>query len=250
MDLTVQTQSQRLSFQSKLLGCVTTKVNNTTKNIQLYKLDKSDKEFGQRLVDKLELKKLYTNSTGIGHFPAWKTLIKGAVDRIGNENVILAVQDNRPCGIMSFIKVGRQIQLTRLATWNIKPNNKVVHAGKALMYELFKFADENNVQGITLKASSIKPFGRSCKDFYSKLGFVSNIPRDSSHFEMQDVNFAMKLAQLENFFNYRLYAKSKNVNLLKNLTLNFDNTFFEKISKFMKSLTKKNSNDSCRHIAC
>lgn len=229
------------NFQARHIAQVITKAGNVKKEIQLYNLDESDKRFARKMLKAIDLRKLYpsTNEKDYAYFPAWKTLIKGAVDRIGHEQVILAVQDNIPCGIMSFRHHNAEMHLSRIATWNIKPATKVEHAGKTLMHEIFRDASANKIRNINLVASSIQPRGRSCINFYSKMGFVNTQPLEPNYFEMPHTNYAMKCAQLENFFTYKKIDNPEEVKLRNKISLSFEDTKFEKFIKYIKSLIQK-----------
>lgn len=220
------------------------------KEVILYKLGMEDVSFANKMLSKINLKKMYPNLLSYDGFHHWNNIISGAVKRISSENVFLAVHNKRPCGIISFCQNKNEpekLSLSRLATWPIKENCKVPNAGKMLMLTMFKFAEKNNSKEITLFPLRATPRQKSCTDFYEFLGFKnSNETHESRMYVMDNTNFCKKCAQIENFFTFKEIVTKKQVNLKKELSLTFGDTFYEKILKFFKShfLSKQNSGNS------
>lgn len=220
---------KNLNFKAHLAAKVVTKASK--KEILLYSLDKTDKPFADRMVKKLNLEHLYPNQKDYNGFLAWKNIIKGAVSRIGLNEVFLAVHNKRPCGIIAFRnETNKTALLSRIATWPIKPEEKVEHAGKSLMRTLFQHVINENQEEIILTPSKYDPRGKSCKTFYSFFGFSPNNGGFSTHWLLDGSEVRKKCAQLENAIDFKQINSSEEVNLNQKLTLNFHDTLLERIS--------------------
>lgn len=216
-------------------GIPIAKINSKGANpITLYKLGKEDITFGKTLADTLNLKALHPTEENYNGFTEWLNIIIRATKDIGRQPVVLAVQNNRPCGIISYRTTNNNVSLiSALATWPGKINQPAKHVGKALMRNLFQYTHENKNILIELKPASCKPRNKSCKVFYSKLGFKESPMKsdDNIFLELKNVNFNSKCAQMENFFEYQEIKNAKNENLNSKLTFKITDTFSEKLTK-------------------
>ena len=228
------------AFQARKIGTAITKINNIKNEIQLYKLDSSDIPFARKMYMNTDLEKLHPNLDSYKDFTNWNLLIKQAVDSVGSEKytTILAVQNKRPCGIMSiFQKAPKHSILDRIATWPIKPDKKVEHAGKVLMHSLFRHAINKSNNWISLTPAGCKPRYKSCIEFYKKLGFdFVETPYNGLECRMGKSDFARRAAQVENFFDFKEEINAQDVDLRKILTLKFDDTIGEKCKAFLQKL--------------
>ena len=157
---------------------------------------------------------------------------------MGQRDVVLAVHDKKPCGIMSFLEKGMQIYLSDLAKWRVKPNEDVFHIGKVLMHHLFDVADNKQALNITLYPATATPRGKSCKDFYSQLGFRRSANNSMNLF---GADYSKKSKELEKYFDYNKVKNASEVDLDKVLSLNFEETALEKMKKFFYELFDKNA---------
>ncbi len=232
-------QTGKTSFKAIPIAVVKTNINNIQKEIQLYKLGPEDIPFAKRMASKINLKKLCPNETYKQGFKEWKNIIFEAVKNIQyNDNVILAVQDKRPCGIIDYMNSElNSFYLAALATWPIKPNQRIKMAGKALMRNIFQNTIEKDKERIWLRPSEITQNGKSCMDFYEHLGFEFDacfmaIDGGKTH-------FSKRLAQLDNNFKYNEIKDGKKIKLSSILSLTFEDTPLEKLSKKIAEKIKK-----------
>lgn len=232
-------QKSKIDFQARQAASVITNVNNIRKEIKLYELDKSDLDFAKKMLAKIDLQKLYPNLDDYTGFSEWKTLIKHAVNSIGTSDVILAVENKRPCGILAFYdqKINHTV-VSRFATWYNKPETKVTHIGKALMRRVFQHAQEYNIDTIITRPANCTPRGKSCKNFYRAVGFEMPNAQYPEHWHLSNKNFAVKCAQLDNFFQYKKIDKAPDVDLNSELCLKFEDTLLEKAQAIFKGLFK------------
>lgn len=130
----------------------------------------------------------------------------------------MAVYNKKPCGIMAFKEDCMQLKLSDLAKWRVKINEDISHIGKVLMHHLFDFAHEKNSLNITLFTSCATPRGKSCKDFYSLLGFRRSANNSMNLF---GVNYEQKAKTLEQYFDYKKIKNSKILNPNEEFLLDF-----------------------------
>ncbi|MBS4759106.1 MAG: GNAT family N-acetyltransferase [Clostridium sp.] len=233
-------KNQRTSFKAIPIAAVKTNINNISKEIQLYKLTPDDIPFAKKMTSKIKMQKLCPDEKNTRCFKEWKSIICNAVKNIQYENnvVILATQDKRPCGIISYMNSAlNSFFVESLATWPIKPNQKVKMSGKALMRNLLKDAISKNKERIWLMPSEITPGGKSCMDFYERLGFGF----DGCYMALDGgkTQFSKRAAQLDNNFKYNEIKNGKKTKLSSILTLTFDDTQLEKIGKKIKETFKQ-----------
>ena len=198
------------SFQANLIAKARVKANN--QRIDLYALNSSDIDFVNKLSEKLDLKSGYPHLTSYEDFDAWQNIIKNAFSKTGNDNVIIALHNKKPCGVMSFSKNDNQVNLSNLAKWRANPNEDVFHVGKILMHHLFDFAHNNNSLNISLYPANATPRGKSCKDFYSKVGF--RLFRNNS-MNLFGADYSAKAKELEQYFDYKKIENAPDINLDK-----------------------------------
>lgn len=207
------------------------------KEIILYELTKKDIQFAKKMSEKLDLKALHPNLENYDGFVSWKTIIKRAVDRIGHQPVFLAVQNKRPCGIIAYRNSAPKTSvISALATWPPKVEEPAEHAGKALIRKAFQYTHEKQNTCIELRPAQAKPRGKSCKDFYAKLGFQKAEEDNDLQelWEIKDAMFNKKCAQLENYFHYKEIKNGKEENLERTLTLKPTDTLMEKLTKIFR----------------
>ncbi len=245
----IRNNTQKINFQANLIGKAVTRIGK--KEIDIYKLNKNDEHFAQKMFKNIDLEKMYPDLISYDGFVDWQKYILDAVYSIGRADVILTVHNKRPCGILSSYDMGNSRSIvSRIATWPIKENTKVPFAGKTLMRALFQNLKDLNHDTLSLTPSFCRPLGKSCNEFYRDLGFKFIFDRESPTIRaiLNNVNFGRKCAQLDNFMDYKKIEDSPEVDLNKQLCLEFKDTLYEKIKQFTTNLTHKYSGNSSRHI--
>jgi len=187
--------------------------------VELFLLDNSDKEFGKKFVKNFDLKKLYPKEICYAGFKEWEAYIKNAFLKIGEYNVVLASQNNFPCGIMAFYEKNNQINLSYLAKWRTKPNFDVSYVGKILMHHLFDEAKIKNAINISLIPTQASPRGKNCREFYSQIGFRRSANNSMNLFGS---DYAQKSKELEKFFEYQKMEKGIYVDSEKTFLININ----------------------------
>ena len=218
------------TFKAKHIATTITKAGKNEHVINLFSLDKNDQKFGYKLLEKIDLDKLYPEVENKENFISWKTLIMAAIAMIGRQNVVLAVRDKRPCGIMSYDADGEGgINLSYLAKWRVKASDDTYHIGKALVHHLLSEAQNLKAEYVSLIPFGFSPRGKSSKTFYESIGFHEMENR--SHMVIPDFAFQVRAAQLENFFTKTQKGDGREVDADKNFSLNFYETLSEKLFK-------------------
>ena len=214
------------NFQARQIATAYLKGAPKKHAIKLYALHSEDKVFAEKMLNKLNLEKLYPNEHSYENFKPWKGIIDYAVASIGQKSVVLAVQDKRPCGIMAFEEHSDYLHLNFLAKWRTQPNKDTSFVGKALMHHLFDVAHEGLQWNIELVPSNFNPRGRDCKNFYSKLGFRQSAKNTMNLFA---ADYGQKAKELEKFFEYEKIQKSPDINALKTFNISFKQPLLDRI---------------------
>jgi len=210
MDISNFKPRQNVSFKARNIAQAYIRTANQT--IDLFALTPSDIKFANEFYENFDLKDLYPNLKSYEDFIIWQGIIKNGIEKIGFQDVILAVHNKKPCGIISFYEEDRQLNLTDLAKWRTEPNKDIFYIGKTLIHHLFDVAHKNDLINISLIPSNDTPRGKSCKDFYSQFGFRRTA---NNHLNLFAANYAQKAKDLEKFFDYKKINKSQEVDLNK-----------------------------------
>ena len=210
--LSINHQNSNISFcavKSAVLASKTKRFNN---KLEIYTLDKTDREISGKLIKNLDLYELYKNHPDYNWFEEWKGIIDDAASRIGFEKVFLAVHANKPCGILSFYKEENNIYISRLAAWQNKPKTNL-HAGTALMQSLFKDI-HGDFNGIFTWPALIKPLGKSCLDFYKKLYFKQHAVSQKLWY-LSDKDMPKAQRMINTYFTYSRIDDKNRIDLTR-----------------------------------
>lgn len=224
-------KTQKKSFKARHIANITVPLKSGAEHIQLYSLASSDKSFLKKMAKRINLRKMYPGLKDYDGFSNWKNLIVNAVSRIEAQKTILAVSNNRPCGIMTYSETPKGLFLSYLVKWRTKPNIDTPFVGKALMRNLFQKAIDNESNWIKLIPAGCEPRGKNCRSFYSHLGFKEVNEGVMLH---EKTPFQRVCAQLDNYFEYNPVKESKDVKLSKVLSLAFHDTLWEKFLNKLK----------------
>ncbi|MBR5554645.1 hypothetical protein IKU74_01400 [bacterium] len=213
MDIKNFKPSHNISFNARNIAQAY--INKSNQTIDLFALNPSDMKFANEFYKNFDLKALYPNLKSYEDFIIWQGIIKNGIEKIGFQDVILAVHNKKPCGIMAFSEEDRQLNLTDLATWRTEPNKDIFYVGKTLMHHLFDIAHKNDILNISLIPSNGTPRGKSCKNFYSQFGFRRTA---NNHMNLFGANYAQKANDLEKLFDYKTIDNAPNLDLNNNLS--------------------------------
>ena len=236
--ITQNKKYQSPNFQGIHYATVKLKDIKNSSDIFIYKLERSDQNFLQKLLKKLNLNKLAPEIKDPEQQTSWKELIEKAIDTINypKAKVYLAVSEKRPCGILSelnYFDSGINTNtkyINYFATWPDKPNHNVKCAGKSLLRTVFDNA-ENDGLGISLKTCPTGPKGnRDGGKFYEDFGFKYVAPQISTKMLLPQNEVTPTI--LEKFFpiiDFEKTLDTQSIDLEKTLDINFTPSFLEKI---------------------
>ena len=216
MLMNIGQKNTAVSFQANPLTRVI--LINCKKEITLYKLNQNDVPFANKLLKELNVARFYPREKDKRSLQIWNNIINSALKRICSENVILAVYNKKPCGVIAFTDTPKiKTVITRFASLPIAKNKKAPHAGKALLHNVFQHDIEYGIKNISLVPSTCTPGGKSCIDFYQKAGFTTS--RNKCRIEHADLNEYCK--NLEQFFKVEKLDSKQEINLNDELSLDY-----------------------------
>lgn len=227
MLMNIGQRNTTVSFQANPLTKVI--LNGSKKEITLYKLNQNDVPFSNKLIKELNVARFYPREKDKRSLQIWNNIINSAFKRICSENVILAVYNKKPCGVIAFTDNPKiKTVITRFASLPIAKNKKAPHAGKALLHNVFQHDIEYGIKNISLVPSTCTPGGKSCIDFYQKAGFTTS--KNKCRIEHADLNEYSK--NLEQFFKVEKLDSNQEINLNDELSLNYlKPSLLENVSK-------------------
>lgn len=225
-------QNPKPVFNAKLIGVAETCLNKQKQVIQLYALENKDKKAIQKYISNLDLKKLYPTEPDYSGFTTWKYLIEKAGNLVGIKDVVLAVHDDKPCGIMASRSTTFNYHLAYLAKWRTMPNVDTNFVGKILMRCYLGYAKKSGKEYATVAAAQCAPRGKRSRDFYKNLGFQEE---EYCRFCLPNSDLQQKIAQLENHFNYIQIDKAPSLPIKECCCLKTPFNLIRKVLNFFKS---------------
>ncbi len=147
-------------------------IKNVETKIDLYEITSKDKAFLKKLKETVNMENLFPDKRiSKDEYQRWQDMLSISVDQAfnnGNKSII-AVKDNKPCGIITFKPDKRTYFLACICTWPVETGKKVVLAGQTLFKQMFSefLAQKSNF--IELVAILNGPFSVVPK--YMRLGF-------------------------------------------------------------------------------
>lgn len=234
----VRNNTPNINFQARVLSKAITHVGK--KEIVLYKLGAEDKGFLDNFVSQTNLKNLYPAKSSYDGFGEWNAIIKTSALKAGRDNLIMATCDKRPCGFLIFKqKPHKKLHITKLITWGIKKDVTPPHVGKVLMHSIFSEAQKERMSSIYLVPSSETSLGKHDNTFYEVLDFKASDSITDERYTYDCSNLSKSKAQLENFFDLKKVESPKNVDLNKELSLEFEDTLKEKVLSLIENLKSR-----------
>lgn len=152
-------------------------VGRTCTSIDLYRLDKRDRNFLNKLAKSNAIMKYFKKLDTLS-LERWQHIleycINTAKDSIGDFNTTyIAVNDNKPCGILTYTDNDSEFYLDGICSIPTEENHKVPFVGQTLFLQFFKDFDAAKTKKATLSAVNDGPFNVVNK--YKKLGFVKDL---------------------------------------------------------------------------
>ena len=163
---------QKIDFQAIRIANSKNIIKNVETNLKVYELcAKNDKPFLIRLPGKINTKNLMPDMTDYA-YERWNEMLRFAVDSSleNDRKTLLAVKDDKPCGIAVFLPGKNKFHLDCICTWPVEFGKKVTLAGTTLFKHMFEIFIQSKADKIKLEAITNGPFDNVSK--YKKLGFI------------------------------------------------------------------------------
>lgn len=213
-------QSYNPNFNAIQVAKVKSNLKNIETNLKIYELSaKDDKCFLKKLPQKIDMKSLMPDLSN-QEYARWHEMLEYAVDNamLSDRKTLLAVKDEKPCGILVFLPGKNKFHLDCICTWPVEYGQKVKLAGTALFNQLFKIFDKSKSGKIKLEAITNGPYDTVAK--YKKLGFSECGGQDSKIFmESNAQRIKSTLNNLKNLISDTEIKNSERENLNEILIL-------------------------------
>lgn len=214
-NFTPNNSQQKPSFGALKIATAKNFVKGAETSIDIYKLEKKDHNFVEFLEENVDYHKL-APTIRKDLQDRWQKVFRYCIERIksGENDSFIAVSDNKPCGIFTYIIDSCSAYLDAVCKI---PNleNEVHLAGKTMILSFLKSAEKTNSKTVTLDAVKDGPV--DVISLYEKLGFkkVYNSIDDGVYQPMEMNKFKLKeqLKNLEKLINYKDIKKSEEINL-------------------------------------
>ena len=167
----IQKNFNNTNFQGIHIANTKSCLKNLETQIKIYELNaKDDKTFLKKLPQKINMKNLMPDLL-LQEYYRWQEMLEYAVDKsMGNDRkTLLAVTDNKPCGLAVYLPGKNKYHLDCICTWPVEYGKKVKLAGSTLFQQLFKDFAASKANKIKLEAIINGPYDTVSK--YKKLGF-------------------------------------------------------------------------------
>lgn len=187
-------------------------INNVETEIKLYQMSaKHDRHFLNKF--DINMETIMPNLAKY-EYNRWHEMLEVAKDNALKPDRIsyLAVTQDKPCGIMSFLPGKKNFWLDCICTWPVEYGKKVNLAGTTLFNQLFKVFNENKADKIKLEAITNGPFDTVSK--YKNLSFQSlDYSRHKVLMETNSHRVSAKLKTLEELIEYSAIGSAEKENL-------------------------------------
>ena len=214
------------AFDTNFGGIHRVSSSNVCKNrltrVDLYELTTKDYDFLNILKSKINIKKLMPDLKKTdSQFEVWQNILNEAVNKFltGRKKGYIAVNNNKPYGILVYTDEHPEYYLDYICTWPVKLGEKVPLGGKTLFKQFFSdFLKDLNAKRITLDAVINGPFDAIAK--YKRLGFHSLGGENYyEHMLATKEKIFEVMQELNKLINSKDINNSDNINLLKNLDI-------------------------------
>lgn len=210
--MNIQAYNNSLNFQAHKVANISAVVKNrTVSDMDIYLLERSDRVFLDKLQEKIDYRKLFPKLTEFLQH-RWQKVFNYCIDSAqdSDNRTYVAFQDNKPCAIMTYTPDSSYF-LEGICSIPQKQGQKVPFAGMALLYQLFRDANEECASGISLEAVTDGPYDVIKK--YESIGFKQEKAVDSKvKMNCRKYKIKEQLKEFPYLFNYTK-TSSENISL-------------------------------------
>ena len=182
------------------------KIKGVTTEIEIYQLTKEDKNFLQKLENRISIKKLCPNLKDEIQ-QRWQQVFNYCIQEAKESfnKTFITISDGIPCGILTlFEDCGKNLEFLGISSIPNQFGKKVNFGGQTLLYQLFKEAEKEG-KGIQLQAIHNGPVDVVKK--YKDLGFIT-IGASEKYTDMECNRYKVK-EQLNKFKELIVYSPKK-----------------------------------------
>ena len=210
------TQYSNPNFGALKVATAKNWVKGAETTIDIYKLTKRDEKFLDALEASTNYKELVPNiSEDMQN--RWQKIFHYCIEEVkdGFNQSYIAICQNRPCGISTYYTNETFSYLDGVCKIPTPTADNIYLAGKSLILNFFKSAQNANSK--TVKLDAVKDGPVDVISLYEKLGFkkVFNCDGDNNYQPMEMNKFKLKeqVKNLENIIDYKEYKNQEDVNL-------------------------------------
>lgn len=202
----------RPNFKAIKVATTQNIIGKKATNIDLYRIQKEDRDFLLNLKNKIDYKKFFPNLHTLA-IDKWKHILDYCVNCAvtPEHTTYIAINDGKPSGIISYTYDRSGIYLSGICSIPTEIEKKVQYGGQTMFLQLFKDALDGDVKNISLSAINNGPFNVVNK--YEKLGFTKD-PASYPYTKMVCNKYKIKekVKELSEYINYEASEPEK-VNL-------------------------------------
>ena len=215
MQITSYNNNISPQFKAVKVATATNMVKNFNTKIDIYKINpKTDNTFLSKWKEKVNIHTLFPKLPEFDK-ARWQQVFEYSINSAadGDFTGYIAVQDNKPCGIISYLNNGKNnIFIDGVCSVPVDTNKKIPLAGTTLIYQAFKDAQEKGSEEIVLDAVNNGPFNIIEK--YKTLGFKINSVGDKyTNMRCKKYQRDEQLKNLEKIIDYESCSSEENIDL-------------------------------------
>ncbi|MFI3299903.1 MAG: GNAT family N-acetyltransferase [Candidatus Gastranaerophilales bacterium] len=192
----------------------TIKISKLGTDFKMYEATKADHAFLSELPERIQISELMPNLSKKDS-DRWQEMLQLATDvaQEGENRTFIATSENKPCGILTFVRNNKVMELDCICTWPLETGKKVKCAGQALFKKAFDFVQNQKMKKIELSAITDGPFDNVAK--YKRLGFIETGGKDHKiHMETTSQRIKEQLKAMNNLMEETPITHGENENLL------------------------------------
>lgn len=201
MNITFQ-NSYTTNFKALKVATTQNVIGKKVTNIDLYRIQKEDKDFLLNLKNKIDIKKCCPKLHELA-INKWQHILNYCVNCAldPEHTTYVAINDGRPSGIISYTYDRCGIYLSGVCSIPTESGKKVSLGGQTMFLQLFKDALGTDSKNISLSAINNGPFNVVNK--YKELGFIED-PTSYPYTKMisNKYKFKEKHDELTNIIDY------------------------------------------------
>ena len=202
-----------VNFKAKHIATTKNIYKNFSTRIDIYELSKRDKPFLEKLKKQVNFSEMMPDLCEYSR-KRWQKVFDYGIEnaKTSDYTSFLAFNNNKPCGILTYLKNGSSIILDCICDIPISKGKRANYIGSTLFCQLFKRSEELKAKSVELSAITDGEFDVISK--YKAKGFKETGMQDG-YVKMSCNKFRIKeqLSELLSKISYKSIDNSKEINL-------------------------------------